>query len=894
MPHRCLDDQTAAWAQTMLHFERPQELGHYLRGERERLIARLAPGFDGIAWCETMSALMDCAVERLFDLSVFQARAESARFELADAEVAVVATGGYGRSELSPYSDIDLTFVPARDGEPFLDAIVRHMFRSVMDIVMTRAGVKVGYAYRLVEDCAQLDYRTRTGLVDMRFVAGSRAQFGRFSQRFWSVFNATDFIFEKVFEFNARRASPGDSPLRAEPNLKEGAGGIRDFHTARWMAHVAYQAPIYRMWRRLAEDGTIAASEIGSIQSAFEFLTRTRNHLHALTGEPRDVVVRTRQESVALAMGYEGRPGHSPAEPFMSELYRSGLTLHNISKQIVAFLGNSRFVLGVGFDSQNGEIVPANQFAQKEAPIWILWAYKLAQQYRLRFSNAIQNLIRETLSHAIQPTSLPTISAGDDADYGALLMDILSRRGDVHQTLRAMADSGALAWALPEFGAIQMLIPYDSSHEFSVGEHTIRVIGFLDEVSKAEDPELRELQEILAGLSHPETLYLASLLHDSGKTVPNRPHSDVGEEIVNEVARRWRLSEKVQSDTAWLVKNHLLMAETARQRDLTLEHTIAEFVKIVDDVERLQMLYHLTYADTNAVGERIWTPVQAHFMKELYHRALHALTTEETASPNIGGFRRRLLRRLASQEADESVVAAHIDNMPPRYLFNTSSEQMALHIEYIERAKNGEPVVDFLQPARSAHTELTVVTLDDPRPGLLSKIAGALYAADIDVHGATVFTRDDAVRVALDTLWIDYRGRQLTPAKCSEVKGFLLDVLTGAVLVEELLAKRGKAPTGSEPILTLRMQPAAIPFTVLDLQARIDRGSLYRLAHAISEIGCHIHSAKLGVWAGRTVISFYLTDSAGEPLGEELLNEIHTAIPVEDRSVAFPGEGSPR
>src|SRR5258708_28404751 len=105
----------------------------------------------------------------------------------------------------------------------------------------------------------------------------------------------------------------------------------------------------------------------------------------------------------------------------------------------------------------------------------------------------------------------------------------------------------------------------------------------------------------MADIPHPEQLYLAALLHDAGKTDDARPHSEIGEDLARLVCERLRWNSQATDNVRFLVREHLTMAETSRLRDLNLEETIQEFTNIVDDLDRLNMLYLFTYAHTSAL-----------------------------------------------------------------------------------------------------------------------------------------------------------------------------------------------------------------------------------------------------------------------------------------------------
>jgi [protein-PII] uridylyltransferase len=430
-----------------------------------------------------------------------------------------------------------------------------------------------------------------------------------------------------------------------------------------------------------------------------------------------------------------------------------------------------------------------------------------------------------------------------------------------------MADLGILGWLLPEVGEIMNLIPYDPSHDYTVGQHTLYVLRNLDSLRAPDGPEeTRDFRQILEELPNPEQLYLAALLHDAGKTTDERPHSETGAELAQEVCGRLGWNTQATANVSFLVRHHLLMAETSRLRDLNLEETILDFTRVVDDIDRLHMLYLLTYADTNAVGTGVWTQVKGRFLRDLHRRAEAVLLGEEEAVLDEAGLtrtRRQLLKKLAVEDLPMEEVEEHIASMPATYLLNTSLEEITLHIGLVRRARQGEPMLDFHEERNSTFTEVTLCALDDPEPGLLSKIAGVLYAADIEVHSAQVFTRTSpsgAERIAIDRLFVDFRGRPLTPGKRGELATNLQAVLTGKMQVADLLAKRRKPAEIGGPIEHLNLRnDLSDTYTVIEVAFSDERAMLYRASGALSALRWDIHSARVSSFKGRTVGSFYVT-----------------------------------
>jgi len=491
----------------------------------------------------------------------------------------------------------------------------------------------------------------------------------------------------------------------------------------------------------------------------------------------------------------------------------------------------------------------------------MVWSCYLAQQYGLDFSYELRTIIRTVLSRSP--------STSEPARLAEVFTEILRSPKPVYPILQLMADLGILGWILPALGETLDLIPYDAVHDYTVGQHALYALKYLDELRQPGVPEeLRELQVLLSELAAPEQLYLATLLHDVGKAHPGGSHWESGAAAAEHACRLLRWSTDATENVVFLVRHHLLMAETSRLRDLTLPETIRDFIAIVSDRERLRMLYLLTYADTRAVSAGHWTQVKARFLHDLYRRAEEALAggaEPEFHAAQVMRTRKRLLRELSVENVPAEEVAAHLEHMPAHYVLNTSMEEIALHIAFARRARQGVPSVSFHDDRLATYTELTVCTRDDPEPGLLAKIAGVLYAADLNVHAAQVYTRVEGdERIALDTLYVDFRGRRLASAKRAEVENDLVAVLTGTRALEDVLKKRRDLNQMPEKPKQMEiLDDISEEFTVVQIAFPSPRGVLYYASRALARLRWDIHSARLSGFRGRSVATFYVTGAKG-------------------------------
>ena len=490
----------------LLHLHDAEGLASHLKAGREHLKERALLPFlseghlTGLALTHEYSNLMDCVLKRMFTLAC-----ERANLDPNTVPIAIVATGGYGRRELCPHSDIDITFIPQRDNDPYLDRIIRELFKGVMDVFIAKCGLEVGYAYRLLEDCGSLDHQTICGLLDARLIVGNPRLFIKFEDAYWTQFNPAEFIFTKVQEYEKRREKWGTSPRVVEPHLKEGAGGLRDLHTAIWMLQareglVASRVRGERSIEVLHRIGELSLTDAAKLGQAKEFLFRVRSMLHLLTGSERDQLVVTRQEEIAARLGFEtDEVGAPPVEVFMRKFYEATAHIERVCAQVVRRMENSRLILGVGLDCLRKTLIPANPTLLSEDPAWILWAFELAQKYRLEFNFEIENAVVTLVE--TEPILPDPVAAAQ------IFTRLLSDTGRVYPILQKLADCGALGWFLPEFRDIYNLIPYDPSHESTVGQHTLYVLqnleALLDKPDGKGDEESETRRRILRDLPHP-------------------------------------------------------------------------------------------------------------------------------------------------------------------------------------------------------------------------------------------------------------------------------------------------------------------------------------------------------------------------------------------------------
>jgi len=545
----------------------------------------------------------------------------------ADAQVTVIAVGGYGRSELFPFSDVDvLVLVPSgvSDG---LDSRVAHVLQQLWDM-----SIPVSHATRTLDeavDAARADASITAALMDARYISGNRAAYLALKKRLRAeVFGQTprEFVADKLRERDRRHTKWGDSRFMLEPNIKEGKGALRDLHTLNWLARYCY---------RVSKVGDLVREELLSepewkhYREAYLFFSTVRAYMHIARGRADERLTFDLQTSIAAALHFPGKTAQEKAEKFMLRYFQYAREVGTLTRVFCAVLEEENLripvapfaheagtkYLGDCFVQDSSRVQFAAQVVIEDDPALAVELFYVAQQNGLDIHPRAQLAIARAL-----PKMARQLPFEGRANQMFLAMLLSPKSPEI--TLRRMNEMGVLGALIPEFGRITGMMQYDGYHTYTVDEHTLVAVGNLTTIeSGAWQKDMPLATALGEEISDRAPLYLAMLCHDLAKG-SGGGHAEKGEAIVAHIALRLGLSVAQGELAGWLVKSHLLLSETAFKRDLDDAKTIADFVALVQSPERLRLLLLLTVADIKAVGPTIWNRWKGGLMRDLYHRAM--------------------------------------------------------------------------------------------------------------------------------------------------------------------------------------------------------------------------------------------------------------------------------
>ena len=856
-----------------------------LKAGKDEIRRRLTQGANGRVGVKGTTWLIDGLVIALFHHIERTCNPEGVCE--AASQMTLVATGGYGRAELNPMSDIDLLFLVPEAITPTIEQVVQGLLYLLWDLKL-----KVGHAVRTIPEClvaAQEEIQTFTALLETRYLTGPQPLYDRFFATFSETIHPDDFAFPQAkIEERIDRFRRFDKALYInEPNIKEGPGGLRDIHTVWWISKYIHRVPLVKF---LIGRGVFSEEEYRTFIESRDFLWQVRSALHFVTGRAEDRLSLQVQPLVAELLGFKNSPRQSAVSRLMRRYFFHITRIHHLTDVFIEYfeqqahpdttnrvLDNLFCVVGQRVNLRQPALCPI------EEPLWIMQAFRWMQ---------IEMLPLHADLHRQIIAALPFVDRRVQLDPGnnRLFLEILKGERWVARTLQAMNRARFLGRFIPEFARIVCLTQHDGYHAFTVDEHTILAVEQLRHIRMGQlTQELPYSSRIMAALERPEILYLAVLFHDIAKG-RGGDHSIKGAAIARKVCQRMGLDKEGRETVAWLVRNHLLMAHTAQRRDIDDPQTVVELAQQVEHPQRLSLLLLVTVADIRAVSPKAWTSWKAQLLRNLYdftNEALNRGVADLLDTEKRAEDKRRLVADAAVQRGFlRSQVNHYLKRFTAPYMLHYTASRIVEHMSFLLGRLEKEITVHFVQRDREEVTELWCYSADFA--GLLAKLCQVLASHDISIIQAHVHTlKTGHAFNSIDVVDAATGGPIVRLKRLDKVRRDLEAALTG---------KEVKLPTPTQGIKKGQGSPFKVrqhitldfetseEHTLCEVQTHDFPGLLYTITHVISGLGLQITTAKIATYGARAIDVFYLQEAqSGLPiqstaLQEQLVTELNQAL----------------
>jgi [protein-PII] uridylyltransferase len=840
---------------------------------RERVKERVEAGtLPGIIAARALSDVQDVLIQVLYDFAVkhfyyAQNPTESER-------VAVVATGGYGRGQLAPGSDIDLLFVRPFKQTAWGESVIEFILHMLWDL-----GLKVGHATRSLAECVRLskqDITIRTALLEARYLWGDKGLYEDLRKKFWSEVatgNGQDFVEAKLAERDQRHLRQGESRYLVEPNIKEGKGGLRDLQTLYWIGKYLYHVEDAA---DLVEHNVFTRDEYKTFQKAEAFLWNVRFELHYIAGRAEERLSFDVQLEIAHRLGFrDDNPRHA-IEAFMRAYFLVAKDVGDLTRIFCAALEEqhkkrrpalSSLLPGFlkprtgteDFYVENGRLdARANVF--RRDPVNLIRIFHMADAKGVDVHpNALRTITRSL--------DLITEELRNDATANRLFLDILTSRRDPERTLRRLNEAGVLGKFVPAFDHAVALMQFNMYHHYTVDEHLIRAVGNVAAIERGELKIDHPVStEIVKRIKSREALYCAIFLHDIAKGLPG-DHSKVGASIAESLCTRFGLSPADTAAVSWLVRNHLVMSDTAQKRDIADPKTVRDFVEAVQSPEMLRLLLVMTVADIRAVGPGVWNGWKGQLLRELYYEAEAVMSGGDAAparAARIDHAKTALAKRIADLPAParERALGRHYDG----YWLAFDDKAHERYARMMSAADGAGELLSLSAESNDFRAVTEVVVYTPDHPGLFSQLAGAVAVSGGSIVDAKAFTTADGFALDIFSVQDAEGGPFGDPARVARLRQTIAKTLSGEIRPRAIIAKRPTRKRASafrvRPRVNFDNEASAIA-TVLEVEGADRPGFLYDVTQSIFESGLSISSAMVATYGERAMDVFYVRDGFG-------------------------------
>ncbi|KAB2640686.1 MAG: hypothetical protein DVB25_03695 [Verrucomicrobia bacterium] len=858
----------------------------WLAEQEHRIEQRHQHGGGGVEIAQARAGLLDEVLRALFATLLTPTGRKQAA-------VALVAIGNYGRATLSPRSSTRFVLLlgtarakqsPAQHGsiQEFIDTV------GAMGLKTSHIAGSVGELLGRTTAEQQL----KTAVIDARLVSGDAGLFQRFERKFarecLAKGQAEFFEFLRQ-EMRWRHQKYCGTVFLQEPNVKESCGGLDDYHNLRWVCRVKRgNSDLAAM----VADASLTATAHREIEAAVNFLHRVRNELHYHTQAPTDQLTLRLQGVVSTAFEYPQRDILRRTEVFMRDYYRHTLNLYQHCGALMELFqieqedrpdGGLRSFLTFrrkpqeqfdGFAAREGRIFPAHPDILADEPQRLMRLFQHCQVRHLRLSPQARQLVQDHW-HSIDRAFRCSRPIRET------FQAILERKGEVASTLRAMHRSGFLGRYLPEFGALDCLVQHEFFHRYTADEHTLRCLDELDELIEDSRPRREIYRHLLHEIADPYALYLAVILHDTGRAENVREHIDGSAMLASRLCNRMQIRGPRRSLIMFLVDHHLTFYRTATTRNLEDMEVIAEFAAIVKSPGYLDALFLFTFADSNATSPESWTGWKESLMLQLYTSTRRFLASGGRAEYSRQLDADRLTLRdevLHLMRPDYHLdVHQHFERMPATaFAFRQASDvltQVRTVRHFLQRETEGAPpfvhCIKWINHNEKGYSELILATRD--KPLLLEKLCCALAARHLNILAADFFTRSDGIVVDI----FHVCTTNFEPVADAALRKSFLEcfhtLLAAATYDPERYLRRsaGHLKPRSTPDIAVPVQAYVSnqlhpTCTTVDIQALDRIGLLHDLFLAINQHGLNTVHARICTEKGVAMDTLYITTAEGE------------------------------
>ena len=791
--------------------------------------------------------------------------------KLLTEDVDFIAIGGFGRSELCPYSDWDLLILVSDELTPELKKMLSKFAQMIWD-----SGANFSHSVRSVNEARtffEIDHHARTAFLESRLLLGKGELYKQLCRteavENWDRRRQTEFCLQKLEESKARRANFGDTAFCMEPNVKNGKGGLRDVSTIFWLSMAWYRVSAAR---KLINEKIVSEAEFDDFVKARDFLWRVRTALHLESGRENDILSFEYQLKLAKRLRYRGANASQTAERFLKNYFLKVKTISELTdifmlhfeERIKPSPPTKSRVLNGCVKISGGALSIIDEEKFLENPINLMEVFRLSQIYDVALNSSTLRLIRLNKNLL---NSNPQIKP----KLGALFVSILQSDLHVSRSIQLMHETGVLGKFCLDFQKITGFGQFDRYHHFTVDAHTIRGISFMNNFNLIEEGKMNLvfLSNLKMSLEKPELLYIAVLYHDIAKG-RRGDHSKIGAKLAQKFCKKLGLTNYDAELVSWLVLNHLVLSKTAQHFDINDRNIVEEFAIFVGERERLVALFLLTIVDVAAVGPGTLTEWKKHLFVQLFQATENLMRTGQM--PANAQEVRIKSRKKAVVSLSNPVMSGRIQSileiLPSSLILNSPPVMI---LEFCTMLGNNSGVKTFSVEERGF---TKILAWGDDRVGLFASLAAGLADLNVKIITANAYTLKD--RRVMDVFHITDHNDQAVVEQnhLKRIKTQLNKILTNTLPLSVENTINPDILMKALPVSVKQHESAGHNVTAIEVVAADRKGLLATLSNALLVEDLVLKGVSASTFGEKAVDMFFLVSKNGTRLSSQQTNDV--------------------
>ena len=638
----------------------------------------------------------------------------------------IYANGGFGRKEMFPSSDVDISIIEIKKTKNYedLEKFISYLWDQ---------GYKVGHSVRTIKDIKKIskqDVKEYTSYLTRRPLITNNVIDKKISNTLLNLWDKKKFFNTKLQEQKERHSQFHSTAYNLEPNLKESPGTLRDFQTALWILQHCFNLNSINE----ISESDIFKDEIKDAIDAYNFIKSLR-FVTNITSKENRLNFETQLEISSLAKLRKNKTNKT-VEEMMKRYYEMASVLSHFNSIVFEKfdeINSSRFKKYKGIYKHKNKIgINVTDLSKSKELIFKIFI-------EIGKNKTINLIDTKTKSLLKRNANLIDSQFRKNKTFANQFLKILRSKHNLSSILKTMKDLGILQKYIPEFGEVVGQMQFDLFHVYTVDEHTFKLLRNMRQMKLHEQKGFEIEHELINKIPKIEILYIAGLFHDLGKG-KGGDHSKIGAKTSFNFAKRIGMSDTDANLISWLVKEHLIMSSISQKKDISDNETIKEFAENIQQIEKLDYLYLLTVNDIRATNPALWNGWKHQLLKDLYKLTRVRINKEPMQASSEIALDRKTNVIKSIEKKDHKILDNYFDLLNNNYFNKISSEALRWQARLIIDNNNKDMIIG----CRKRFENLIEVFIKVKNTeGLFLKMARILEHSGLEVIDANIFTSKD-------------------------------------------------------------------------------------------------------------------------------------------------------